>query len=167
MQKTTPATTHSVSRSAYHASRAIGQPAPRQGNDLAQGVANLLGQFPAQQRLHAFNSVVNLASEAMHLYQAHLHTRETEANCRRDMHLSDNEVRQKVIALQEVVEREQTQREKNRQDHEYRMALSARQHEVFERKMQQAEALIELYRKTGDSQFLAAATQILIQLSEV
>lgn len=167
MQKTHPITTRTATPSVRQLKDNSAPSAPNHTSDLANGIGNLLNQIPAQQRLQAFQSVVNLASEALNLYQVHKQTQVSLAEYERDMHLSDNEVRKKLVELQEVIEREKTQREKNRNEHEHRMAVLSQQGEAFDRKMQQVETLIKVYMETGDSQSLAAATQALIQISEV
>ena len=167
MQKTRPATIRSFASPTQQARSLPRDNASNSANNLLDGANKLMGQIPAQQRLQALNSVVNLASEAMNLYQAHLHLRETEANCECDKHLSDNEVHKHYIALHQMVEVECTKREQNRQDHAYRMTQLTQQGEASAQRMQLAEALISDYRRTRRFEDLAAAMQLLTQHNEV
>lgn len=167
MQKTRPATIRSFASPTQQARSLPRDNVSNSANNLLDGANKLLRQFPANQRLALTQSFIGLASDAMNLYQVRQQTQATEAACRRDMHLSDNELRQKYLELQEVIERENTQREQNRQDHAYRMTQLTQQGEAFAQRMQLAETLISDYRRTGRLEDLAAAMQLLTQNNEV
>ena len=164
VKKVQPATALPAKTANLSATCAQPSPPSTATHQFIAGANQLLNQLPVNRQLQAIQSVIGLASEVVNCYQAHQLTQSVYAECERDKHLSDNEVRQAVIRWRELTELHDTQRKELSLAHQHRMVQLNQQHDEFNQIMDLIRKMLEDYKHKRDPQSLVMASELLTKL---